>query len=167
MLWHRDRCCFENQRLLFFHFISNLVMLNFHVVLGRHFFWGYLLQIPFINSAEELFTHPEKFMLFAMLVDQSFLTSRDTTAISPVVIVQLKNISISSEMYLVHQNEEILWRKLTQVHLNGIFLFQKKLHALYLFQQIKMRRMSTNLGNLIPGKYHHLSELRKMFSALS
>lgn len=49
-------------------------------------------------------------------------------------------------MILVHQNDEILWRKLTQVLMNGIFLFQEKLHILPLFQQIKMRCMNTNLS---------------------
>lgn len=49
-------------------------------------------------------------------------------------------------MILVHQNDESLWRKLTQVLMNGIFLFQEKLHILPLFQQIKMRYMNTNLS---------------------
>lgn len=49
-------------------------------------------------------------------------------------------------MILVHQNDEILWRRLTQVLMNGIFLLQEKLHILPLFQQIKMRCTSTNLS---------------------
>lgn len=49
-------------------------------------------------------------------------------------------------MISVHQNDEILWRKLTQVLMNGIFLLQEKLHILPLFQQIKMRCISTNLS---------------------
>lgn len=40
MLWHEDTRCFDFQRLLFFHFISNLVTWNFHVFWSRISFEG-------------------------------------------------------------------------------------------------------------------------------
>ena len=65
----------------------------------------------------------------------------DTTAISPVFVLHLKKKkkSLSSEKILVHQNEEVLWRKPIEVKMNSIFLFQEKLHVLPLFQQVKVR----------------------------
>lgn len=66
----------------------------------------------------------------------------DTTAISPVFVIHLKKkktFSISSEKFLVHQTEKDLWRKLTEVTMNSIFMLQEKLHVLSLFQQVKVR----------------------------
>lgn len=53
MLCHEDTCCFDFQRLLFFHFISNLVMWNFHVLWPQISFKGIgysCLSSPLQNS---------------------------------------------------------------------------------------------------------------------
>lgn len=88
MLCHEDTCCFDFQRLLFFHLISDLVMWNFHVLWSWISFKG-IGYSSFSSPMQNSCSHTLKNLCYlqCLWIRGGFNVNIDTTAISPVFVI--------------------------------------------------------------------------------
>lgn len=161
MLCHEDTCCFDFQRLLFFHLISDLVMWNFHVLWSWISFKG-IGYSSFSSPMQNSCSHTLKNLCYlqCLWIRGGFNVNIDTTAISPVFVIHFLKKNKQNLLYLFwkvfgapnwkRSLEETDWS-----HNEEHFHAPGKITCTFPISASKGEvREYKNLGNLTPEKHH-------------